>query len=192
MDIPQIPTEQFETYEDFQKWMAKNHDKSDGVWLKFAKKNSGEKSVNYQEAIEVALCYGWIDSLVKRFDDKFYLQKFTPRRAKSIWSKINVEKAEKLTKEHKMQPAGQKQIDLAKTDGRWEAAYEGQSKMQVPEDFQKALNKNKKAKEFFEKLNSSNRYAILFRLHHYKKPETRTVNIKKFVIMLEEGKKLHP
>jgi uncharacterized protein YdeI (YjbR/CyaY-like superfamily) len=191
MDKPQLPIELFEAYGDWQKWMAKNHDAYDGVWLKFAKKSSGEKSINYQEAIEVALCYGWIDSQVKSFDDKFYLQKFTPRRAKSIWSKINVEKAEKLIKEHKMQPAGQLQVDLAKTDGRWKAAYEGQSKMPIPEDFVVALNKNKKAKEFFEKLNGSNRYAILFRLHHSKRPETREANIKKFIQMLED-KKFHP
>jgi uncharacterized protein YdeI (YjbR/CyaY-like superfamily) len=192
MDKAQIPVKLFGSYADWAKWMAKNHDKSDSVWLKFAKKNSGEKSINYQEAVEVALCYGWIDSLVKGFDDKFYLQKFTPRRAKSIWSKINVEKAEKLIAENKMQPAGQIQVDLAKADGRWEAAYEGQRKMPMPEDFKKMLNENKKAKAFYDTLTSSNKYAILFRLHHYKKPETRASNIKKLIKMLEEGRKFHP
>jgi len=192
MDSPKQQVKLFKDQTMWQKWLDKNYDKSDGVWIKFAKKNSGEKSVNYQGAIEVALCYGWIDSQVKTFNDKFYLQKFSPRRAKSVWSKINVEKADKLIKDHKMQPAGQAQIDLAKSDGRWDAAYEGQGKMQVPEDFQKALNKNKKAKAFFEQLNRSNRYSILFRLHRSKKPETRTANINKFVAMLEEGKKFHP
>jgi uncharacterized protein YdeI (YjbR/CyaY-like superfamily) len=129
---------------------------------------------------------------VKGFDDKFYLQKFTPRRAKSIWSKINVEKAEKLIAENKMQPAGQIQVDLAKADGRWEAAYEGQRKMPMPEDFKKMLNENKKAKAFYDTLTSSNKYAILFRLHHYKKSETRASNIKKLIKMLEEGRKFHP
>jgi uncharacterized protein YdeI (YjbR/CyaY-like superfamily) len=191
MDSAELPIKLFKDQLALSKWLGQNHDKSSGMWLKFAKKNSGETSINYTEAMEEALRYGWIDSQTKRFDEKFYLQKFTPRRSKSIWSKINVDKIEKLIKEGKMMPSGIAQVEQAKADGRWAAAYEGRSKMAVPEDFQKALDDSPKAKEFYEAMSSSNRYAILFRLHHYKKPETKTANINKFIKMLEEGKKFH-
>jgi uncharacterized protein YdeI (YjbR/CyaY-like superfamily) len=192
MDSVELPVKLFKTQAGWDKWLAKNQDKAAGIWMKFAKKNSGETSINYTEAMEEALRYGWIDSQTKRFDEKFYLQKFTPRRAKSIWSKINVDKIERLIKEGKMMPSGIAQVEQAKADGRWKAAYEGQSKMAIPEDFQKALDISPKAKEFYETLSSSNKYAILFRLHHYKRPETKAANIKKFIKMLEDGKKFHP
>jgi uncharacterized protein YdeI (YjbR/CyaY-like superfamily) len=192
MDSVELYVKLFKTQADWDKWLAKNQDKSAGIWMKFAKKNSGETSINYTEAMEEALRYGWIDSQVKKFDEKFYLQKFTPRRAKSIWSKINVDKIEKLIKEGKMMPSGIAQVEQAKSDGRWAAAYEGQSKMAIPDDFQKVLDENPKAKKFFAALNGSNRYAILFRLHHTKRAETRIANIQKFIKMLEDGQKFHP
>ena len=173
-------------------WLARQHDKSSGVWLKLAKKGSEIPSVTYDEALEVALCYGWIDGQKKGFDDKYWLQKFTPRGAKSIWSKINTEKAQKLIKSGAMRPAGLKAIEAAKQDGRWDAAYESQKNISVPDDFQAALDKNAKAKAFFTTLNSVNRYAILFRIHNVKSAETRTKRIQQFVGMLEKGEKLHP
>jgi uncharacterized protein YdeI (YjbR/CyaY-like superfamily) len=180
------------TQKDWQKWLDKNHAQQDGVWLKFAKKASGITTVNYAEALEEALCYGWIDSQAKSLDDKFYLQKFSPRRARSIWSKINVDKVEKLIAEGKMQPAGLAQIEAAKADGRWEAAYHSPANAVMSEDFSKALNKNKKAKEFYETLSKGNKYAILWRLQQAKRPETRARNIEKFIAMLAAGQKFHP
>lgn len=173
-------------------WLDKEHDRAAGIWLKFAKKNSGIPSLNYEEAVDVALCYGWIDGQMKGFDDKYWLQKFTPRRAKSIWSKINTERAERLIANGLMQPAGLREIEAAKRDGRWEAAYASQKNMTVPRDFQSALNKNKKASAFFETLTGANRYAILFRIETAKKAETRARRIEQYVQMLARGEKLHP
>ena len=187
-DLPILP---FASQKKWADWIAKQHDKSSGVWLKLAKKGSEISSVTYDEALEVALCYGWIDGQKKGYDDKYWLQKFTPRAAKSIWSKINTEKAEKLIKSGKMEPAGLKAIEAAKQDGRWDAAYESQKNISVPDDFQAALNKSPKAKVFFATLNSVNRYAILFRIHNAKKPETRAKRIQQFVVMLERGEKLY-
>lgn len=172
-------------------WLTKQHDKSAGVWLKLAKKDSGIASVTYDEALDVALCYGWIDGQKKGFDEQYWLQKFTPRGTKSIWSKINTVKAEKLIASGEMKAAGLKAIELAKQDGRWEAAYDSQKSISVPDDFQTALNKNKKAKAFFVTLNSVNRYAILFRIQTAKKAETRAKRIQQFVEMLEKNEKLH-
>ncbi len=183
-DLPILP---FASQSKFADWVAKNHEKSQGLWLKIAKKDSGISSVTYTEALDIALCYGWIDGQKKSFDEKYFLQKFTPRRPKSIWSKINVEKVERLIKSGQMQPAGLKAIEAAKADGRWDNAYDGQKNMPVPEDFQKALNKNKKAKTVFESLKSSERYSFLFRIHNVKKAETRQKKIKQFVEMLEKN-----
>jgi uncharacterized protein YdeI (YjbR/CyaY-like superfamily) len=146
---PELLILPFASQSKFADWLAKNHDKSTGVWMKLAKKDSGISSVTYMEAIDIALCYGWIDGQSKKFDEKYYLQKFTPRRPKSIWSKINVEKVERLIKSGQMQPAGLKAIEAAKADGRWAQAYDSPKNMSVPEDFQKALDKNKKAKAVF-------------------------------------------
>ena len=187
-DLPLLP---FENKKRWTDWLAKQHDKSAGVWLKLSKKDSGIPSITYEEALDVALCYGWIDGQKKGFNDKFWLQKFTPRGAKSIWSKINTEKAERLITSGEMQPAGFKAIELAKQDGRWDAAYASQKNISVPQDFQAALDKNKKAKTFFGSLNSVNRYAILFRIHNAKKPETRAKRIQQFIEMLERGEKIH-
>jgi len=192
MTTTDLPTLPFVTKNKWAEWLARQHDQSAGVWLKLAKKDSGIASVTYDEALEAALCYGWIDGQKKGFDDKYWLQKFTPRGPKSIWSKINTVKAEKLIASGEMKPAGLKAIELAKQDGRWEAAYESQKNISVPEDFESELNQNKKAKAFFATLNSVNRYAILFRIQTAKKAETRVRRIQQFVEMLERGEKLYP
>ena len=189
--LTELPTLPFETKKKFADWLAKQHDKSAGVWLKIAKKATGIPSVTYVEALDVALCYGWIDGQKGSFDEKYFLQKFTPRRPKSIWSKINTEKVEKLIASGEMKPAGLKAIEAAKQDGRWDAAYEGQKSISVSEDFQAELDKNKKAKAFFATLNSTNRYAFLFRIQTAKKAETRARRISQFVEMLEKGEKFH-
>ncbi len=186
-----LPVLAFASQSKWADWLAKNHDTSDGLWMKVAKKDSGIPSVTIVEALDMALCYGWIDGQRGSFDDKYYLQKYTPRRPKSTWSKINVEKVKRLIASGQMQPAGLKAIEVAKADGRWEKAYDGQRTMTVPKDFQAALNKNKKAKAFFETLNSVNRYAILFRIHNVKKEETRTRKIKQFIEMLEKNEKIY-
>ena len=189
--LTELPTLPFESKKKWANWLAKQHDKSAGVWLKLAKKATGIPSVTYAEALDVALCYGWIDGQKGSFDDKYFLQKFTPRRPKSIWSKINVEKVEQLIASGEMKPAGLKAVEAAKQDGRWAAAYEGQKTISVPEDFQAALDKNKKAKAFFETLKGANRYAFLFRIQTAVKAETRAKRISQFVEMLERGEKFH-
>lgn len=181
----------FENKKKWAGWLARQHDASAGIWLKLAKKGTDIPSVTYDEALEVALCYGWIDGQKKGFDDQYWLQKFTPRGHKSIWSKINTEKAERLIASGEMEPAGLKAIELAKQDGRWDAAYESQKSISVPDDFQAILDKNKRAKAFFAALNSVNRYAILFRLQNAKKAETRARRIRQFVEMLERGETFH-
>jgi uncharacterized protein YdeI (YjbR/CyaY-like superfamily) len=184
-----LPTLPFATKKKWTDWLAKHHDKSSGVWLKLAKKDSGISSVTYDEALEAALCYGWIDGQKKGFDDKYWLQKFTPRGRKSIWSKINTQKAERLIASGEMKPAGLKAIEAAKQDGRWDAAYASQKNISVPEDFQVALNKNKKAKAFFDTLKSAERYSFLFRIQTAKKAETRAKRILQFVEILERNEK---
>src|SRR6266568_1608420 len=162
----------FETQQDWERWLTEHHTATVGIWLKIAKKETGIPSVNYSEALDSALCYGWIDGQKASFDDQYWLQKFTPRRPKSIWSKVNCDKATALIAEGRMQPEGIRQVELAKTGGRWESAYESQSKITIPADFQSELDKNQKAKDFYSTLNSINRYAILFRIHSAKKPAT--------------------
>ena len=187
----ELPTLPFASKKKWADWLAKQHDKSTGVWLKMSKKGTGIPSVTYEEALDVALCYGWIDGQKKGFDDQFWLQKFTPRGAKSIWSKINTEKVERLIASGEMKPAGLKAIEAAKQDGRWDAAYESQKNISVPEDFLSALDKNKKAKAFFATLSGANRYAFLFRIQTAKKAETREKRIRQFVEMLEKGETFH-
>ena len=186
-DYPTLP---FESKKKWADWLSKQHETSTGVWLKLAKKDSGIPSVTYEEALDVALCYGWIDGQKKGFDDQYWLQKFTPRGRKSIWSKINTEKVEKMIASGEMKPAGLKAVEAAKQDGRWEAAYASQKNITVPEDFQAALNQNEKAKTAFATLKSAERYSFLFRIHNAKKPETRARHIQKFVEMLEKGGKV--
>lgn len=187
-DLPVLP---FASKKKWADWLARQYDKSSGIWLKLAKKGSGTSSVTYDEAVDVALCYGWIDGQKKGFDEEYWLQKFTPRRARSIWSKINTGRVEKLIKSGEMKPPGLRAVETAKQDGRWDAAYESQKNISVPNDFRAALDKNPKAKAFFAALNSANRYAILFRIDNVKKAETRLRRIQQFVEMLERGEKLY-
>jgi uncharacterized protein YdeI (YjbR/CyaY-like superfamily) len=191
MKSTDLPIQPFTDKQSWFDWLAKQHNKSTGVWLKLAKKDSGIKSVTYEEALDVALCYGWIDGQKKGFDEEYWLQKFTPRGPRSIWSRINTEKAERLITSGEMKPAGLKAIEAARQDGRWGAAYASQKNISIPEDLQAALDRNKKAKAFFASLKSPERYSFLFRLHHAKKPETRARHIQRFVEMLEQGRKIH-
>ena len=182
----------FQNQQEWETWLQQNHADSKGIWLQLAKKDSGIASISYAEALDSALFYGWIDGQKAAFDDLYWLQKFTPRGPKSIWSKINRNKVIELEASGRMQPAGIKQVELAKADGRWEAAYESQSTIAIPDDFQTELDKNQKAREFFATLNSANRYAILLRIQTAKKPETRTARIQKFIDMLANNQKIHP
>ncbi len=187
-----MPIKPFKNQKAWAAWLEKNHTKFSGVWLQLAKKASGITSVTYDEALEVALCYGWIDGQKKSYNESSWLQKFTPRKAKSIWSKVNVGKAERLIASGQMKKAGLEAIESAKKDGRWEAAYDSQSRATVTEDFQTELDKNAKAKAFFTTLNSTNRYAILFRIQTAKKAEARVKRIQQFITMLEKNEKLYP
>jgi uncharacterized protein YdeI (YjbR/CyaY-like superfamily) len=191
-DKTELPVMPFKDQRAWSAWLEKHHAKLPGVWLKLAKKGSETKSVTYSEALEEALRYGWIDGQKQGHDESFWLQKFTPRGPKSIWSKINREKAETLIREGKMKPAGLKAIESARRDGRWEAAYDSQSGATVPDDLQAELDRRPKAKAFFATLNSANRYAVLWRIQTAKKAETRAKRIEKLVGMLERGEKLHP
>lgn len=190
--IDQDPTLTFSSQPALEKWFEENHEKSSGFWLKIAKKNSGLVSVTYPEALDAALAFGWIDGQKRPFDDDTWLQRFTPRRAKSKWSKINCAKVAVLVAQKKMRPSGAKEVLAAKKDGRWDAAYAGQKSSTVPDDLAKALAKNKRAAGFFAKLDSANRYAILYRLHHTTKPDLRAAKLEKFVQMLEAGKTIYP
>ena len=185
------PVLAFASSEDWEAWLEREHAASDGVWIKFAKKGSGVASVAYPEAVEVALCYGWIDSQMQSLDERFYVQKFTPRRARSKWSRINRDKIEELTKAGRMKPAGLAEVELAKADGRWEAAYASPSTVEVPPDLQQALDASPQAAEFWAGLNKANRYAIVYQLEDAKKPETRERRLAKFMAMLERGEKLY-
>jgi uncharacterized protein YdeI (YjbR/CyaY-like superfamily) len=176
---------------EWEAWLDAEHAASDGVWVKFAKKGSGVETVDYDEALDVALCYGWIDSQVLRYDERFYLQKFTPRRSRSKWSQINREKIEQLTKRGRMKPAGIEQVELAKADGRWEAAYASPANIEVPDDLKSALEASPKAAESWDELSKSNRFAIVYQLQDAKKPETRARRLEKFVGMLERGERFH-
>jgi uncharacterized protein YdeI (YjbR/CyaY-like superfamily) len=182
----------FETQQDLEAWLKEHHTDTKGIWLKIAKKEARTPSVSYSEALESAICYGWIDGQKASFDDRYWLQKFTPRTARSIWSKVNCDKATALITEGRMQPAGLRQVERAKSDGRWDKAYDSQSKITIPDDFQRELDNNPKAREFFKTLNSVNRYAILFRIQTAKKPETRSARIKKFIEMLSQHQKIYP
>jgi uncharacterized protein YdeI (YjbR/CyaY-like superfamily) len=185
------PILQLASPEEWEKWLEAEHASSDGVWLKFAKKGSGVTTVVYAEALDVALCFGWIDSQVMALDERFYLQKFTPRRSRSKWSKINVQKIEALTKAGRMRPAGLEQVELAKADGRWDAAYSSPANLTEPQDLKRALKANPKAAEFWTTLNKSNRYAVIYQLEDAKKPETRERRLAKFIGMFERGEKLY-
>jgi uncharacterized protein YdeI (YjbR/CyaY-like superfamily) len=186
-----LPIKPFKDQKTWAAWLAKNHAKSSGLWLQLAKAASGQKSVTYAEALEVALCYGWIDGQKKSFDEVSWLQKFGPRGKRSIWSKINREKVLALIKSGQMQPAGLKAIEVAKQNGEWEGAYDSPKSATVSPEFQAELDRNPKAKAFFATLNGTNRYAVLWRIQTAKKPETRAKRIKQLIEMLAKGEKLH-
>jgi uncharacterized protein YdeI (YjbR/CyaY-like superfamily) len=186
-----LPILFFDTTKSWRAWLEENYQQLDGVWLKLAKKSSNKVSVSYGEALEEALCYGWIDSQKQAYDDEYWLQNFSPRGPKSIWSKINVSKAETLLKSGKMHQAGKTAIDAAKQDGRWHMAYDSPKMATVPKDFQLALDNNPDAKRFFETLNRANAYAFCWRIQTAKKPETRKLRIEKFINMLNKKEKLH-
>jgi len=182
----------FPSTEAWADWLARNHQKSSGVWFKIYKKASGKPAVDYQEILDVAICHGWIDGQRKGFDDEAYLQKFTPRRKGSVWSKINQDKALRLIREGRMQPAGLRAIQEAKENGRWSTTYSLKKTAAIPADLEAALIREPKAAEFFKTLKSRNRYAILFRIQTCKKSETRQKKIAAFVEMLKAGKTIYP
>jgi uncharacterized protein YdeI (YjbR/CyaY-like superfamily) len=181
----------FDSQADWEAWLEAEHNTSDGVWLKIAKKDSSKTSLTIHEALDTALCYGWIDGQRKKLDEDYYLQRYTPRRKQSPWSAINVAKAEKLIEAGRMREAGFKEIERAKADGRWERAYEPASKITIPDDLQAAFDANPEAYEFFKTLSSQNRYAILYRLQTAKKPETREKRLRDFMTMLSEKRKIY-
>ncbi len=185
-----LPIIHFASREELESWLEGNAG-SDGLWLKIAKKGVGIASVTYVEALELALCFGWIDSQKRGFDERYFLQRFTPRRPGGRWSRINREKAEALIASGAMRPAGLVEVEAARADGRWDAAYAGQRTAEVPADLQRELDRSKSAAAFFAQLDGANRYAILYRLEEAKKPETRERRLRKFVDMLERGEKIH-
>ncbi|MDR3652134.1 MAG: YdeI/OmpD-associated family protein [Paludibacter sp.] len=181
----------FTKKQNFEEWLEQNYTLEEGIWLRFYKKNSGIKTIIYTEALDIALCYGWIDGQVKKYDENSYIQKFTHRRAKSMWSKRNKERVEYLEKECKLKPSGIIEIEKAKADGRWERAYDSPSYMIMPEDFMRELSKNKKAFDFFESLNKTNKYTIGWRLQTAKNLDARVKLMGKILLMMENQKKFH-
>ena len=187
-----LPVISFASRGAWEEWLAEEHATSDGLWLKLAKVGAGIDSVSYAEAVEVALCYGWIDGQAASFDETYWLQRFTPRRRRSKWSRINRDRASGLIERGEMKPAGLAEVERAKSDGRWDAAYESQGTATMPDDLHRALEKNDAARAFFATLDSRNRYAILHRIQDAKKPETRARRIAKYVAMLNEHTKPYP
>ncbi len=185
-----LPTIFFSSVADWEDWLEADH-RGPGVWIKVAKKASGIESVTTAEALDVALCFGWIDSRREALDEQYFLQRYTPRQPRGRWSRINREKVERLTAEGRMRASGLAEVDRAKADGRWDAAYDGQRTATVPDDLERELEARPTAKAFFETLNSQNRYAILYRLDDAKRPETRARRLAKFVAMLEAGEKIY-
>lgn len=181
----------FASQKEFEIWQEENHDITEGIWIRFYKKKSGVATIVYDEALDVALCYGWIDGQLKKHDENSYLQKFTPRRPKSMWSKRNKDHVLRLEKEGRMKPSGVKEVEDAKKDGRWERAYDSPGNMTVPEDFMIELSKNKKTLEFFESLNKANKYTIGWRLQTAKNNETRGMRMFEILSMMENGLKFH-
>jgi len=186
-----LPTIELSDRSAWERWLEANHESSPGVWLKFARKGSGTATLTKAEALEEAIRYGWIDAQVRRHDDAFWLQRFTPRGPRSKWSQVNRRKATELIEQGRMRPAGLAEVEAAKNDGRWDAAYAPQSTVTVPKDFQRALDANPQAKEFFATLKGSERYSFLYRIYDAKHPETRTRRIRDYVAMLGDGKTIH-
>jgi len=186
-----LPTLPFASAAAWEAWLEDHHVESKGVWIKMAKMDAGIESVRYPEVLDSALCFGWIDGRRDALDERYFLQRFTPRRPRSRWSRINRDKAERLIAEGRMRPAGLAEVEQARADGRWEAAYEGQRSITVPEDLQRELDARPDAKAFFAGLTSQNRYAILYRLQDAKRPETRARRLAQFVAMLEAGERIY-
>ena len=182
----------FKDAESFYKWLGKNHDREDEIWIKIHKVDSGFKSITPKEAIDVVLCWGWIDGLRKGFDDNSYLQRYTPRTSKSIWSRINVDNVARLVKQGRMTEHGLRQADQAKSDGRWARAYKGGKDMKIPDDLQAAIDAEPKAKAMLAKLSAQNRFALAFRTHNMKTEAGRRKKIETFVAMLKRGETIHP
>jgi uncharacterized protein YdeI (YjbR/CyaY-like superfamily) len=187
-----LPVMLFETQADFEAWLDEHHASASGAWLRLAKKASGLRSLSYDEAVEAGLCFGWIDGQKKGYDERSWLQRFTPRGPQSIWSKVNRAKAEALIAAGRVRPAGLAAVERARQTGRWDAAYDPASTATVPEDLQAALDASERANAFFKTLSGANRYALLFRIQTAKKPETRARRIREFIDMLERGEKLYP
>lgn len=187
---PELEILRCDTDADWQRWLEEHHDGAAGVWLMFAKKGCLTPTVTYAEALDTALCYGWIDGQVRRFDESFYLQRFTRRGPRSKWSQINRDHVARLIDAGRMQAPGHAQIDAARSDGRWEAAYEPQSRATVPDDLQRALEVNPEAQRFFQTLTGSTRYAFLYRLHHVSQPAARAKRIASYIELLNEGRTL--
>jgi uncharacterized protein YdeI (YjbR/CyaY-like superfamily) len=187
-----LPILQLADQRAWERWLEANHDSVAGVWLRTAKKSASQRTVTHPEALESALCFGWIDGQRIPHDESFFLQRFTPRKARSRWSQLNRDKAERLIAQRRMRPAGLSQVESAKADGRWQSAYEPQSRATVPEDFRQALERNPQAKAFFKTLRGQNRYAFLYRIQDARRPETRRKRIETFVTMLEAGRTLYP
>jgi uncharacterized protein YdeI (YjbR/CyaY-like superfamily) len=185
-----LPILEFRDQPAWESWLDANHVTTTGVWLKFAKKNSGAQTINYAQALEIALCYGWIDGQVGRYDETYYLQRFTVRTSRSKWSQINRDKAAALIAQNRMKPAGLAHVEAAKADGRWEAAYAPASTIEVPEDFQRALDAHPQAAEFFATLTGSRRYAFLYRLHNVKREQTREKRIADYIERLNAKRTL--
>jgi uncharacterized protein YdeI (YjbR/CyaY-like superfamily) len=186
-----VPVRAFKDAKAWESWLAKNQGDVKGVWMRLAKKSSGAKSITYPEALEIALCYGWIDAQKRGESESAWLQRFMPRAKKSVWSKINTEKALALIASGRMTAAGLDEVVRAKQDGRWEAAYEPASTAKIPADFEAELNKSPRARDFFKTISATNRYAILWRLQTAKKAETRTKRMRSFIEMLEKGETIH-
>ena len=189
--VPDLPVEEFASAKAWETWLRKNHDSSDGVWLSIAKQGTGVVTVTMPEVIDVALCWGWIDGLRHKHDDVYFRQRFTPRRPRSKWSKINRDRAEALIAAGRMRAAGLREVEAAQADGRWDAAYAGSRTIEVPDDLTRALRRSAKARRAFEQLDSRNRYAVLFRIHDAKRAETRARRIEQFVTMLAEGRTIY-
>jgi uncharacterized protein YdeI (YjbR/CyaY-like superfamily) len=187
-----LPRLTFATDAEWEAWLERHHLDAPGVWVQIAKKGSGLESVRYPEVLDTAICFGWIDGRREALDETHFLQRFTPRRPSSRWSKINTDKVAALKRAGRMRSAGLAEVRKAKADGRWEAAYEGQRVASVPPDLQRELDVRPAAAEFFAKLSSQNRYAILYRLQDAKRPETRARRLQTFVAMLEAGETVHP
>jgi uncharacterized protein YdeI (YjbR/CyaY-like superfamily) len=191
LDCAVLKTITFKSAEAIRTWLGKNHATCDGIWLRIFKKDSGKATVTYAEALDQALCYGWIDGLKKSFDELSWIQRFTPRRSRSQWSHLNTQHVARLTQAGLLMPAGIAAVEAAKADGRWQAAYSAQRNAAPPEDFLRALSRHKKAEAFFKTLSRANIFAIVYRLHTAKKPETRARQMEAILEMLKRGEKFH-